>query len=103
MNRIYVFGHKNPYSDTICSAIVYAGWSGHRGCMPSPRGWASWTTRWSPTWAAADRPCLLAGERQDIFYKAFGLEAPDGDVFLPGVLSRKKQVVPLIMSLKDEI
>lgn len=25
MNRIYVFGHKNPYSDTICSAIVYAG------------------------------------------------------------------------------
>jgi len=46
---------------------------------------------------------LLAGERQDIFYKAFGLEAAGGDVFLPGVLSRKKQVVPLIMSLEDEI
>lgn len=46
---------------------------------------------------------LLAGERQDIFFKAYPHESPDGVIFLPGVLSRKKQVVPLIMSLEDEI
>lgn len=46
---------------------------------------------------------LLAGDRQDIFYKAYGTEPKNGPIFLPGVLSRKKQVVPLIMSLEDEL
>ena len=46
---------------------------------------------------------LLAGERQDIFFKAYPHATSDNSIFLPGVLSRKKQVVPLIMSLEDEI
>ncbi len=46
---------------------------------------------------------LLAGERQDIFFKAYSLEQTEEAVFLPGVLSRKKQVVPLIMSLEEEL
>jgi manganese-dependent inorganic pyrophosphatase len=46
---------------------------------------------------------LLAGERQDIFFRAYAVEQTGGTIFLPGVLSRKKQVVPLIMSLEDEL
>ncbi len=46
---------------------------------------------------------LLAGERQDIFFRAYAVEPTGGTIFLPGVLSRKKQVVPLIMSLEDEL
>lgn len=46
---------------------------------------------------------LLAGTRKDIFFKAYSLEQMEDSVFLPGVLSRKKQVVPLIMSLEEEL
>jgi manganese-dependent inorganic pyrophosphatase len=46
---------------------------------------------------------LMTGERKDIFFKAFGLEPSSGPIFLPHILSRKKQVVPLIMSLEDDI
>lgn len=46
---------------------------------------------------------LLAGERKDIFFKAYSLEQTEEAVFLPGVLSRKKQVVPLIMALEEEL
>lgn len=46
---------------------------------------------------------LLAGGRRDIFFKAYSLEQTEDAVFLPGVLSRKKQVVPLIMSLEEEL
>ncbi len=46
---------------------------------------------------------LLVGERKDIFYKAYALEPAEDSIFLPGVLSRKKQVVPLIMSLEEEL
>ena len=45
---------------------------------------------------------LLVGEKKDIFYKAYALEPNSNDpIFLEGVLSRKKQVVPLIMSQED--
>ncbi len=44
---------------------------------------------------------LMAGERKDIFVQAFPQSAPDGPVYLPGVLSRKKQVVPLIMAAES--
>lgn len=46
---------------------------------------------------------LLVGKRKDMFFKAFGLEPSNGPIFLPGILSRKKQVIPLIMSLEDGI
>lgn len=46
---------------------------------------------------------LLTGERKDIFFKAYSLEQTEEAVFLPGVLSRKKQVVPLIMALEEEL
>jgi manganese-dependent inorganic pyrophosphatase len=45
---------------------------------------------------------IFTGDRKDIAIKAFGL--PEGAVsaFLPGVLSRKKQVVPKIMAVEEE-
>ena len=46
---------------------------------------------------------LLAGDRRDIFFIAYSLEQTEDAVFLPGVLSRKKQVVPLIMSMEEEL
>ncbi len=46
---------------------------------------------------------LFVGDRKDIFLKAYPQEKPDGPVYLPDVLSRKKQVVPLIMAAEDEM
>ncbi len=37
---------------------------------------------------------LVAGERQDYVEKTFSVELKDSMAFLPGVLSRKKQVIP---------
>jgi manganese-dependent inorganic pyrophosphatase len=37
---------------------------------------------------------LWAGKNQDVLTKAFGAPAEDGHYHLPGVLSRKKQIVP---------
>ncbi|WP_315068417.1 putative manganese-dependent inorganic diphosphatase [uncultured Clostridium sp.] len=37
---------------------------------------------------------LVAGERQDYVEKTFNVELKDSMAFLPGVLSRKKQVIP---------
>ena len=39
---------------------------------------------------------LVAGSRKDIVEKAFGVELENDMAFLPGVVSRKKQVVPVI-------
>jgi len=46
---------------------------------------------------------LLAGDRKDIFYRAYGLEPREGELFLKDVLSRKKQVLPLIMQVAEEL
>ncbi len=46
---------------------------------------------------------LLAGDRKDIFYRAYGLEPQEGELFLKDVLSRKKQVLPLIMQVAEEL
>jgi len=37
---------------------------------------------------------LVAGERHDYIEKTFKIELKDSMAFLPGVLSRKKQVIP---------
>lgn len=39
---------------------------------------------------------LVAGSRKDIAEKAFNVKLNDNTAFLPGVVSRKKQVVPVI-------
>jgi len=39
---------------------------------------------------------LVVGSRKDIIEKAFGVKLEDNMAFLPGVVSRKKQVVPVI-------
>ena len=39
---------------------------------------------------------LVAGEQPEIVEKAFNVTLKDNGAFLPGVLSRKKQVVPPI-------
>lgn len=46
---------------------------------------------------------LFVGERRDIFLKAYPQENSEEPVYLPDVLSRKKQVVPLIMAAESEI
>jgi len=45
---------------------------------------------------------VFTGERSDIAVRAFGLEEGAASAFLPGVLSRKKQVVPKIMAVEAE-
>ena len=37
---------------------------------------------------------LVAGKGQDLAYKAFGLSGNQNSIFLPGIVSRKKQIVP---------
>ena len=39
---------------------------------------------------------IAVGERQDVVEKAFNITLKDNMVFLPGVVSRKKQVVPVL-------
>jgi manganese-dependent inorganic pyrophosphatase len=51
----------------------------------------------------AGSQAVVTGERKDIFFKAFSLGQEGDTVFLPGVLSRKKQVFPKIMSIEDEL
>jgi len=46
---------------------------------------------------------LFAGDRKDIFLKAYPQPDPDAPVYLQDVLSRKKQVVPLIMAAEEEM
>lgn len=45
---------------------------------------------------------LLAGERIDIIEKAFRVETKNNSIFLPGVVSRKKQIIPQITSALSE-
>ena len=42
---------------------------------------------------------LVVGERPDIAEKAFNVTLVDNTAFLPGVLSRKKQVVPPVTNV----
>jgi manganese-dependent inorganic pyrophosphatase len=35
-NPIYVFGHRNPDSDAICSALVVADWLNYTGRPATP-------------------------------------------------------------------
>ncbi|MEY7998692.1 putative manganese-dependent inorganic diphosphatase [Clostridium sp. Mt-5] len=37
---------------------------------------------------------IVVGEHQDIVSKAFGINLNDGSAYIPGILSRKKQVIP---------
>ncbi len=46
---------------------------------------------------------VFTGERKDLVLKAFLIEPDAKKVFLPGVLSRKKQVVPKILSLENDL
>jgi manganese-dependent inorganic pyrophosphatase len=46
---------------------------------------------------------LFVGDRKDILSKAYPQVKPEGPVYLPDVLSRKKQVVPLIMAVENEL
>ena len=39
---------------------------------------------------------IVLGEKLDIAEKAFNVKLEDNMAFLPGVVSRKKQVVPVI-------
>ena len=39
---------------------------------------------------------LFAGDAGELIYKAFGVKPSENSVYLQGVVSRKKQVVPLL-------
>ena len=45
---------------------------------------------------------LSVGKAKLILKKAFGLEDTDSVLYLPGVMSRKKQVVPLLIEAARE-
>ena len=44
---------------------------------------------------------LMSGKRLDIIAKAFGVDTESRHAFLPGVLSRKKQIIPPISAIID--
>lgn len=37
---------------------------------------------------------IVVGEQKDVISRAFGVNLKDGSVYVPGILSRKKQVIP---------
>ncbi|WP_058486047.1 putative manganese-dependent inorganic diphosphatase [Defluviitalea phaphyphila] len=41
---------------------------------------------------------IVVGKRKELVVEAFGMNSKDESIFLPGVLSRKKQVVPKLMN-----
>lgn len=46
---------------------------------------------------------FFAGERKELIAIAFNVDIGENNVYLPGVVSRKKQVIPLISSAADNI
>ena len=42
---------------------------------------------------------IYLGGSDDIFEQAFGVEGKDNTLFLPKIMSRKKQVIPMLSAL----
>ena len=76
-NRIIVIGHRHPDTDSICSAIAYA-WLKNR------LGGAVYEAR-----RAGD-----LNRETEFVLRYFGAEPEAGVLELPGVVSRKKQLIP---------
>jgi len=64
---LYVFGHKNPDSDSICSALVVADWLNHLGkpAVAFRLGELTPETRYILAAAGVQTPALLKGELRD--------------------------------------
>ncbi len=45
---------------------------------------------------------LFAGDCNELFANTFQVPAKDGFIYLPGILSRKKQVVPPLLNILKE-
>lgn len=60
-NPIYVFGHRNPDSDAICSALVVADWLNYTGRPATPWRLGDITpeTRYILNAAGVSQPDLL--------------------------------------------
>ncbi len=52
-NPIYVFGHRNPDSDAICSALVVADWLNYTGRPATP--WRLGDITWKPVTSSMSR------------------------------------------------
>ncbi|HGE8462239.1 DHH family phosphoesterase [Serratia nevei] len=64
---LYVFGHKNPDSDSICSALVVADWLNHLGkpAVAFRLGDLTPETRYILAAAGAQAPALLTDDLRD--------------------------------------
>ncbi|HAT4516420.1 TPA: pyrophosphatase [Serratia marcescens] len=64
---LYVFGHKNPDSDSICSALVVADWLNHLGkpAVAFRLGELTPETRYILAAAGVQAPALLKGDLRD--------------------------------------
>ncbi|USQ47722.1 DHH family phosphoesterase [Serratia marcescens] len=64
---LYVFGHKNPDSDSICSALVVADWLNHLGkpAVAFRLGELTPETRYILATAGVQAPALLKGDLRD--------------------------------------
>uniref|UniRef100_A0A7C1JBV1 inorganic diphosphatase n=1 Tax=Ammonifex degensii TaxID=42838 RepID=A0A7C1JBV1_9THEO len=56
MSEVYVIGHKSPDTDTVCSAIVYAGL---KGCIPARPGELNEETTYVLDYFKVPAPMLL--------------------------------------------
>ncbi|HCI9678489.1 TPA: pyrophosphatase, partial [Klebsiella pneumoniae] len=66
-NPIYVFGHRNPDSDAICSALVVADWLNYTGRPATPWRLGDITpeTRYILNVAGVSQPDLLTADLTD--------------------------------------
>ena len=121
MDPIYVTGHRNPDTDSIVAAIAYASLRnalGDREYEAACLGRVSDETQLVLNLFGFAPPTLISnlytqvqdlefleGSQllyvgdDDVISQAFGVTPRDNEVFLPKVMSRKKQIIPSLSAL----
>ena len=80
MNDIYVTGHRNPDTDAIVAAIAYAN-------LRQALGQRQY------------KAARIGAVSDEVIQQAFSATPSENHLFLPGVMSRKKQIIPMLTAL----
>ncbi len=103
MEQIYVFGHRNPDTDSVCSAIAYAHFKNRQlpGHVPARLGKMNAETRFVLETFDVEEPMLLPHVHvrvQDVMSRAIVSATTNATVYEVGALMRKHEVqaIPLL-------
>ncbi len=118
-DRIYVIGHVNPDTDTVAAAMGYAWLLRERGgsdTVAARAGAVNPQTAWvlkkvgldapfllndaSPRFEAVTRRLLLTDEPPQLSDLPYPPQ-PDGTRLAEGTVSRKKQLLPVVLGLLE--